>query len=256
MLTGVDADRAALIFGIGPHSSRSVSGPGCVGPGVTRWPAGSAIYVVISERQFEARVRIALREALPSIAIATDGQVHAELLETAEPNHVAADNEISVWLVANPLENGCATWQGCAIAKFKKSYLSSGTFIAVTPLAPQAIIHDVVGHLALGLCHIDAVRTASNPSLMAFGAAYYDSDLPMGLTRRDLLAVRDAYQYFLPPRSSASDAVGRGLLPAHVASNLTGKFVECSTALSSEIWDNLLDESSSSLYSEPGRLAP
>ena len=189
--------RLALLLGEGPEAESS-SGNGCLGRNFTKWKEGTHLKIIVSRPTVPPQDIALLSEAIPQIAYATAGKISAELRYSNETDPRPQENEITVALYDDPIAQGCVFPQGCAQATFHRNgeafEITSGRFIGKVGQDPKATVHDVIGHLALGLCHVDANTPGGKNSLMAFGAKMFANDLPPKLTEQDLEAIRPVYE--------------------------------------------------------------
>ncbi len=178
----------------------------CMGA-LGRWasfPEGTDVEVLVSSTidvsGFGEDTQQFIRDALGDIPLATDGWLAVTFMPTADPDPIPGDGQVSSTDHPDPTSVGCAFDRGCTLSGWRdpndRTILSWARAVQRESTQPaNAIVHDVVGHGVMGLCHIDqALIGGSQNSLMSGGPGAFSGDIAPKLSELDLVAIRAVYQ--------------------------------------------------------------
>jgi hypothetical protein len=202
----------ALFLGSGSLIPRDGS-PECPLQGFwSGYPRGSSVRVRVSSR-VPGPVASAIGAAISPLGDATGGALTVTMTVVPEADPPPGVNEVTVTEVPLPRAVGCSSDAGCVQYRFAGRGLLMGARIVASPgRAPSAIVHDVVGHGVMGLCHIGADQIGgADMSLMSAGFGAAPGSGASALTALDLDAIRAVYA------SSVNPGAGR---PTFLAARL------------------------------------
>ena len=206
----------AQFLGTGPLTPTD-GNHGCSATGWVRgFPVGTDMPVIVSTTVSTDKAT-AIRNAVDQVSQATAGRTRAHYTETTDPNPLPAQNQVTSTTNTSPSSQGCPSDSGCTIHQFVNN-ASPGKYYssrAVQPpgQTPEAYAHDVVGHGALGLCHVDGnLIGGAQLSLMSAGPGIFSGDIARGLTTYDLEAARALYAAGVEPGDQRQDLLGAGLI--------------------------------------------
>jgi hypothetical protein len=212
----------ALYFGSGPLVPSDGFTACAVGYEWTAFPSGAVVHVRISTT-LSAPAQEAVRVAAGQWQEAVEGEVTPIVELTGEADPLPKEGEITVTVHPNPVSQGCAYERGCTSLLVRTSVIVSarallGPSIALTN-ALAAFPHDAIGHGALGMCHIDAVRIGgARNSLMAGGPNTYSCAVPsdtcisIDLAPLDIEAARAIHRAGMPRGATRDDFLKAGLV--------------------------------------------
>jgi hypothetical protein len=197
----------ALFIGSGPLAP-SDGAIACMGE-TGRWasfPEGTDVQVVVGSTIDVSGTgedtRKFLRDAIADIAYATDGYLDATYVQSDVPFPEPEDGQVVSWDHPDPRNTGCPFERGCTHSGWRAPFITLSWAQAVQKedLQPaDAIVHDVIGHGVMGLCHIDQASIGGNPvSLMSGGPGSFSGKIADKLSPDDLVATRAVYAAGLP----------------------------------------------------------
>ena len=177
----------------------------CMGA-IGRWasfPEGTDVAVLVSSTidvsGLGEDTRRFLRDALADISFATDGWLDVTFVPIDDPDPMPGDGQVSSTDHPDPRAAGCAFDRGCTLSGWRdeetRTILSWARAVQRESTQPaNAIVHDVVGHGIMGLCHIDQASIGGTPtSLMSGGPGALSGQIASKLSEFDLVATRAVY---------------------------------------------------------------
>ena len=164
------------------------------------YPRGTSVRIRVSSRVPEP-AQAGIQSAIGILGDATGGALTASLTVVPEADPAPAVNEVTVAEVPLPRSVGCSSDAGCVQYRFAGRGLLMGARIVAAPgRSVSAIVHDVVGHGVLGLCHIGADQVGgAEASLMSAGFGASPGSGASNLTALDLDAIRTVYASSVNP---------------------------------------------------------
>jgi hypothetical protein len=169
------------------------------------YPRGTSVRIRVSSRVPEP-AQSGIQSAIGALGDATGGALTASLTVVPEADPPPGVNEVTVTEVPLPRTAGCSSDAGCVQYRFAGRGLLMGARIVAPPgRSVSAIVHDVVGHGVLGLCHIGAEQIGgAEASLMSAGFGASPGSGASNLTTLDLAAIRAVYASSVNPGAGRS----------------------------------------------------
>src|SRR5262249_21112484 len=151
---------------------------GCPGHNFTRWRNGSKITVIVHSPSISERHFLALQAASQDVQKASNDRIEARVIARKKLPSKPRAGQILVYSPPDPRQEGCLEQKGCALATFRVKgpawEIIGGKYVMGPSKSPESAVHDVVGHLIFGLCHVNA--STAPKSLMASGPNFFDTD--------------------------------------------------------------------------------